>query len=44
MNAPPFPNWLQGVLSIKEQDIETGGFQAALYQFQHIEEWVKTQL
>ena len=44
MNAPPFPIGVQGVLSIKEQDIETGGFQAVPYLFPHFEEWVKTQL
>ena len=43
MNARPFPIGVQGVLSIKEQDIETGGFQAVPYLFQNFEEWVKTQ-
>ena len=33
MNARPFPIGVQGVLSIKEQDIETGGFQAVPYLF-----------
>ncbi|MBT6507163.1 MAG: phytanoyl-CoA dioxygenase, partial [Marinovum sp.] len=28
---------------IKEQDIETGGFQAVPYLFEFFEEWVKTQ-
>ncbi len=41
--ARPFPIGVQGVLSIKEQDIETGGFQAVPYLFSHFEEWVKTQ-
>ena len=35
MNARPFPIGVQGVLSIKEQDIETGGFQAVPYLFQN---------
>lgn len=43
MNARPFPIGVQGVLSIKEQDIETGGFQAVPYLFQNYEEWVATQ-
>ena len=43
MNARPFPIGVQGVLSIRKQDIETGGFQAVPYLFQHYEEWVKTQ-
>ena len=43
MNARPFPIASQGVLPIKEQDIETGGFQAVHYPFQHFEAWVKTQ-
>ena len=43
MNSRPFPIALQGVLPIKEQDIETGGFQAVHYPLQHFEEWVKTQ-
>ncbi len=43
MNARPFPIGVQGVLSIRKQDIETGGFQAVPYLFQNYEEWVKTQ-
>ena len=44
MNARSFPIGVQGVLSIKQQDIKTGGFQAVPYLFQHFEEWVKIQL
>lgn len=43
MNARPFPIGVQGVLSIKEQDSETGGFQAVPYLFKNFDNWVKTQ-
>ncbi len=39
----PLPIGVQGVLSIKKQDIETGGFQAVPYLFGHFDEWVRTQ-
>lgn len=39
----PLPIGVQGVLSIKKQDIETGGFQAVPYLFNHFDEWVATQ-
>ena len=41
--ARPLPIGVQGILSIKEQDIETGGFQAVPYLFEFFEDWVKTQ-
>jgi hypothetical protein len=41
--ARPMPIGVQGILSIKEQDIETGGFQAVPYLFEFFEDWVKTQ-
>ena len=42
-NARPLPIGVQGVLSIKKQDIETGGFQAVPYLFSHFDDWVTTQ-
>ena len=39
----PLPIGVQGVLSLKEQDAETGGFQCVPYLFEHFDEWVKTQ-
>ena len=39
----PLPIGVQGVLSIKKQDIETGGFQAVPYLFSNFDEWVATQ-
>lgn len=42
-NARPLPIGVQGVLSIKKQDIETGGFQAVPYLFSHFDDWVATQ-
>jgi hypothetical protein len=39
----PLPIGVQGVLSLKKQDSETGGFQCVPYLFEHFEEWVKTQ-
>jgi hypothetical protein len=39
----PLPIGVQGVLSLKKQDAETGGFQCVPYLFEHFEEWVKTQ-
>lgn len=39
----PQPIGVQGVLSLKKQDHETGGFQAVPYLFEHFEEWEKTQ-
>lgn len=41
--ARPLPIGVQGVLSIKKQDIETGGFQAVPYLFEHFHEWAATQ-
>ena len=41
--ARPLPIGVQGILSVKEQDIETGGFQAVPYLFEFFEDWVKTQ-
>jgi len=41
--ARPFPIGVQGVLSIRKQDIETGGFQAVPYLFEHFLEWEATQ-
>jgi hypothetical protein len=43
MNARPFPIGVQGVLSLKEQNLETGGFQAVPFLFQNYEQWVTTQ-
>eukprot|EP00039_Didymoeca_costata_P022714 m.5065 g.5065 ORF g.5065 m.5065 type:complete len:361 (-) comp3189_c0_seq2:131-1213(-) len=39
----PLPIGVQGVLSIRDQDEETGGFQCVPYLFQHLDEWEKTQ-
>ncbi len=39
----PLPIGVQGVLSLKKQDGDVGGFQCVLYLFEHFEEWVKTQ-
>jgi hypothetical protein len=39
----PLPIGVQGVLSLKKQDAETGGFQCVPYLFEHFDEWVKTQ-
>lgn len=39
----PFPIGVQGVLSLKKQDSETGGFQCIPYLFEHFDEWEKTQ-
>ncbi len=41
--ARPPPIGVQGILSVKEQDIETGGFQAVPYLFEFFDDWVKTQ-
>ena len=41
--ARPLPIGVQGILSVKEQDIETGGFQAVPYLFEFFEDWVNTQ-
>lgn len=39
----PLPIGVQGVLSLKKQDGDVGGFQCVPWLFQHFEEWVKTQ-
>lgn len=39
----PLPIGVQGVLSLKKQDGETGGFQCIPYLFENFEEWEKTQ-
>ncbi len=39
----PLPIGVQGVLSLKPQTSETGGFQCVPYLFEHFDEWVKTQ-
>jgi hypothetical protein len=39
----PLPIGVQGVLSLKKQDAETGGFQCVPYLFEHFDDWVKTQ-
>lgn len=39
----PLPIGVQGVLSLKKQDGDIGGFQCIPYLFEHFEEWVKTQ-
>lgn len=39
----PPPIGVQGVLSLKPQTSETGGFQCVPYLFEHFDEWVKTQ-
>jgi len=40
--SPP-PVGVQGVLSLKKQDGDVGGFQCVPYLFEHFDEWVKTQ-
>ncbi|MEW7009392.1 MULTISPECIES: phytanoyl-CoA dioxygenase family protein [unclassified Lentilitoribacter] len=42
-NQRPLPIGVQGVLSLKVQNDETGGFQCVPYLFEHFDEWVKTQ-
>jgi hypothetical protein len=39
----PLPIGVQGVLSLKKQDGNIGGFQCVPYLFEHFDEWVKTQ-
>ena len=39
----PLPIGVQGVLSLKPQTSETGGFQCVPYLFEHFKDWVKTQ-
>ena len=39
----PLPIGVQGVLSLKKQDGDVGGFQCVPYLFENFEEWVKTQ-
>jgi hypothetical protein len=39
----PLPIGVQGVLSLKKQDGDVGGFQCVPWLFDHFEEWVKTQ-
>ena len=39
----PLPIGVQGVLSLKPQDGDVGGFQCVPYLFEHFEEWVQTQ-
>jgi Phytanoyl-CoA dioxygenase (PhyH) len=39
----PLPIGVQGVLSLKKQDGDVGGFQCVPELFSHFEEWVKTQ-
>ncbi|MGR3292221.1 MAG: phytanoyl-CoA dioxygenase family protein, partial [Paracoccaceae bacterium] len=39
----PLPIGVQGVLSLKPQTSETGGFQCVPYLFEHFDDWVKTQ-
>jgi hypothetical protein len=39
----PLPIGVQGVLSLKKQDGDVGGFQCVPWLFQHFEEWVTTQ-
>jgi len=39
----PMPIGVQGVLSLKKQDEQVGGFQCIPWLFEHFEEWVKTQ-
>tara|TARA_B100001173_G_scaffold148873_1_gene129117 strand:- start:636 stop:1217 length:582 start_codon:yes stop_codon:yes gene_type:complete len=41
--ARPLPIGVQGILSIKEQDIKTGGFQAVPYLFEFFDDWLKKQ-
>jgi hypothetical protein len=42
-NQRPLPIGVQGVLSLKVQNDETGGFQCVPYLFEHFDEWVKKQ-
>lgn len=39
----PLPIGAQGVLSLRRQDKEVGGFQCVPYLFEHFDEWVRTQ-
>ncbi|MGR3292055.1 MAG: phytanoyl-CoA dioxygenase family protein [Paracoccaceae bacterium] len=39
----PLPIGVQGVLSLRPQTSETGGFQCVPYLFEHFDDWVKTQ-
>ena len=39
----PLPIGVQGVLSLKKQDGDVGGFQCIPELFEHFDEWVKTQ-
>lgn len=39
----PLPIGVQGVLSLKKQDGDVGGFQCVPELFEHFEEWEKTQ-
>lgn len=39
----PLPIGVQGVLSLKPQTSQTGGFQCVPYLFEHFDEWEKTQ-
>ena len=39
----PLPIGVQGVLSLKRQDGDVGGFQCVPELFEHFDEWVKTQ-
>jgi hypothetical protein len=39
----PLPIGVQGVLSLKKQDGNVGGFQCVPWLFEHFDEWVKTQ-
>ncbi|MES2432207.1 MAG: phytanoyl-CoA dioxygenase family protein [Pseudomonadota bacterium] len=39
----PLPIGVQGVLSLKKQDGDVGGFQCIPWLFEHHDEWVKTQ-
>lgn len=39
----PLPIGVQGVLSLKKQDGDVGGFQCVPHLFEHFEEWVRTQ-
>jgi hypothetical protein len=39
----PLPIGVQGVLSLKKQDGDVGGFQCVPWLFEHFETWVKTQ-
>jgi ectoine hydroxylase-related dioxygenase (phytanoyl-CoA dioxygenase family) len=39
----PLPIGVQGVLSLKKQDGDVGGFQCVPYLFEHFDEWVREQ-